>query len=61
MLEVLLKRVNVFVYKCVYWLNLCVYTGYMCIYGMSMCIYGLFVYAECTAIFSSNVSLSFYD
>lgn len=27
MLEVLLKRVNVFVYKCVYWLNLCVYTG----------------------------------
>lgn len=27
MLEVPLKRVNVFVHTCVYWLNLCVYTG----------------------------------
>lgn len=26
-LEVLLKRVNVFVHTCVFWVNLCVYTG----------------------------------
>lgn len=44
MLEVALKRVNVFVYKCVYWLNL------LCTYWINVYIWYVYVYIQFVCI-----------